>query len=533
MSSSLAESYRRAQSLAGDPRKQEITRRHCATHPADFIDDWCWSFDPRRVAEHEKSAYVPLNLWPRQREFIDWLDNRVTDRDDGLVEKSRDVGITYLLAAFALNKWLYVPGFKSTFGSRKEDLVDKIGDPDSIFEKIRIMLRWLPKWMRPTDFAWKQHAMHLRMVNPENGNVITGEAGENMGRGGRASLYVVDEAAFIEHPESMDGATSAVADTRIFASSVNGIGNWFYKKRHAKATKVFVFDWRDDPRKTPAWAAKKQADLDADVWAREYERDYAASIEGICIPGKWVKAAADLFGMVDLTDGLPRHAGLDVGGGKAKSVLIIRKGHVIKPAIAWLKPDTIDTAHKAMDAAKDNGINALFYDAPGVGAGVAAVFNRFEDEESAPERKLVIRPVNTGIPPTETLWPDGRTAKQRFANLKAELWWTAKQYFKRSYEHWLFVTGQDGGVEHDLCDIVVIDPEENDLMSQLSIPRSFRSETGKIMLETKKQLSGRGISSPDYADAFVLAFMQETSLDMDEGEIRIGPKLSTRRGADF
>ena len=96
-----------------------------------------------------KSPYVRFNLWPKQREFLRWLERQVDAGEEGLAEKSRDVGFTYLTAGFALHRWLFLEGFKTTFGSRKVDYVDKKDNPDSIFEKLRIMARRLPNWMLP------------------------------------------------------------------------------------------------------------------------------------------------------------------------------------------------------------------------------------------------------------------------------------------------------------------------------------------------------------------------------------------------
>lgn len=41
---------------------------------------------------------------------------------------------------------------------------------------------------------------------------------------------------------------SQTTNCKIDLSSVNG-ANAFYRKRHSGKVKVFVFDWRDDPRK--------------------------------------------------------------------------------------------------------------------------------------------------------------------------------------------------------------------------------------------------------------------------------------------
>jgi len=81
------------------------------------------------------------------------------------------------------------------------------------------------------DIKW--HAPHLKIVNPETESTITGEAGDNIGRGGRNSIYFKDESAFYEHPLTIDAALSQNSDVKIDVSTPNGIGNPFYQKRFA------------------------------------------------------------------------------------------------------------------------------------------------------------------------------------------------------------------------------------------------------------------------------------------------------------
>jgi phage terminase large subunit len=57
--------------------------------------------------------------------------------------------------------------------------------------------------MLPDGFnSTGQHDNYMRMVNPATGAVISGEGGEDMGRGGRSSVYVLDEAAFVPNAET-------------------------------------------------------------------------------------------------------------------------------------------------------------------------------------------------------------------------------------------------------------------------------------------------------------------------------------------
>jgi len=210
----------------------------------------------------------------------------------------------------------------------------------------------LPPGLKPTE-----HDNSCACSTGENGNAITGEAGDNMGRGGRSTLYIVDEGAFIEHADKVDAAIVANANTRIWASSVNGTGNVFYRKRHAGHIPVFRFHWSDDPRKDAAWAAVEttRAILHAGDWAAEYDIDYAASVEGICIPAKWVESSRKLARALNRQPKGPGVAGLDVGAGRAKSVLIPKFGPVVLMPTAWQTVTTSRRPYAALDVAQATG----------------------------------------------------------------------------------------------------------------------------------------------------------------------------------
>lgn len=487
----------------------EAEKVKCAADIIYWFDNYVWTYDPRLVGK-PGGAYVPFKLWPKQREFILWLQERVERAEEGLGEKSRDVGVTYLTAGFALHRWLFVPGFKTTFGSRTVDEVDKKDDPDSIFAKLRIMLRRQPPEFLPEGFVWAQHDNYMRIINPETGSVISGDGGEDMGRGGRSSLYVLDEAAFVKNAETVERALSGNTDCVLWVSSVNGMGNLFARKRHSilRPAQIFRLHWRDDPRKTQEWAdAKKASFSDPTTWASEYDIDYSASVEGICIPALWVESAKRLRALEPRLH--PSNAGvigLDVGAGKAKSVAVPRKGAIVERPSSRGEPDTTDTAHWGLEIAKEHGAQRLNFDAPGVGAGVSSTLMK------NPVPGLRVMPVNTGSPPDERRrWPDGRTSDEMFGNLKAELWWLTRTALQRTYEHVLFLERKDGGREHPVTDLLALpsgDKDSDQLCLELSLVKWERNERGKIVIEKKDALKRRGIASPDYADGLVLTFME-------------------------
>jgi phage terminase large subunit len=541
----------------GGPDAIKFELAICAQDVFHWFRWYAWTYDPRNPLEEPPlPANLPFDLFPRQKELVNWIFYISSLREDGCLKKSRDIGFTWLAGALAWHRWRFVNGFKTTFGSRKSEYVDRIGDPDSIFEKIRLLYKALPKWMMPVGFDPYTHDNHMLIVNPQNGNTIRGEGGEEMGRGGRSTWYFIDEAAKIEHADRVDAATSANSEVRIWGSSINpqNENNLFQRKYTSfPPDRVFRFHYSDDPRKTAAWAEKKQRSVTPETWAAEYEIDDSYTVEDICIPASWVEAAKKLPKLLEakiaaltasyqlellktheahqpalkarLDDEVkkfrfePRAEGIaggDVGGGKAQSVVIARFGAVVAKPRAWGDPDTNDTAFKMLDYCQelrlpkraDNWeprIKVLRFDSVAIGQGVSATMKR------NPRPGLIVTGVNTGAAPTDTRWPDGEEATEKFFNLKAEAWWTARERFKRTYEMVLWLEDKPGGQRHPVDELIALPDEPNDqhmqrLVAQLSQVKWNRTDKGKVQIEPKASLARRGIASPDYADALILTF---------------------------
>lgn len=463
----------------------------CADDPVYWINHWAWTYDPRESL----ISTMPFDLFPRQAEYIRWIQEREQKQESGLCEKSREMGITWASTAYATHGWLFRPGFSCGFGSRKLDYADKIGDPDSILEKVRIILDNLPLWMMPAKYNREKHANYCKIFNVENGNTITGEGGADIGRGGRKSIYFVDEAAFLENPMSVERSLSQTTRVRIDLSTVNGVGGPFYEKRFSGKTSVFIFDWRDDPRKNDAWLAEQYRKFDAATVAQEVLRDYSATVEGVCIPGVWVNAAVDL----DLPATGPTIAGFDISdSGQDLNVLSVRRGPKVMKVIHWPGENTTETAWRARDEGNSLMVSEVYFDCVGVGAGVKGTWATSPE----PLRFRAVA-VNTGESPTDTRWPDGRTSKEKFKNLKAEGWWLLRTRFEKAYEF------KVKGIKHPPEEMISI-PNVPQLISELSTPKRFFNEAGKIQIESKDAMARRGIKSPDFADALVLSFTPQT-----------------------
>jgi hypothetical protein len=489
------ERYKLIKKAGKDKGMQEKIIQACQQDPVLFINWFVITYDPR----NKQMPYLPFSLVPIQEEYIRWRRRMRSLRKNGLVEKSRDSGISWANCADQFIAWLFEWGYAGSFGSMKETLVDRRGDPKSLFEKLRIIYRNLPYWLQPPGFEPRYHDSYMKLINPFNGSVITGEVGRNMGRGGRSTVYDWDETAFAEHPEDADAALSGNTDVIIYTSTVNG-HNFFYQKRCLLAETdpecIFRFHWKDDPRKTETWYKDMCNKYDAVLVASECDIDYGASVSGIFIPNAWVMAAVSI-NLPFVSE--PIVASLDVAGeGKNLNVIIFRQGSKIIHIEHWSGLHTTQTAYKAVDIMSRHNVKVFNFDADGIGEGVASTLALMSN---LPFRVNALK----GAKPASNTWWEGerRTSKDKFANARAEWWALLKERFKRTYD---YLQGASPYSPEEMLDI----PNHGTLIQQLSQPIGKWNQSGKILLESKEDMKERGIGSPDFADALAYSFAPST-----------------------
>jgi len=457
-----------------------------------WLKYWVWTFDPR-----EDVAVRPFVPWPKQMEFFHWLFMLDKTKQSGLAPKSRDTGVTWMVLIQRSWKWRFQRDYTGGLGSRKLELVDKRGSHRTLFEKIRFIWRNVPDWMLPKGFDWQKHDLECLFINPEMNSSFNGEGGDNIGHGDRSTDFLVDEAARLEHQEMADTGLAATTNVRVDISTPNGAGGSFYRRVHSGEFPVFYLSWRDDPRKDEEWARKKRAELGSTIFAEQYDIDFTASLEGLCIPAKWVRAAIDLA-LPDQAG--PIVCGFDVGGGKETSdpcVVIPRQGPKVGWPADWQGWEEVQSVWRARDEVVKQKGKACLYDASGIGS-----FVKGEWDKGGGVPFQVI-PVNTGSHPSELWWPDEETSKDKFLNLRAELWFLMRRRFEKTYE---FVME---GVKHPLHELISI-PNHPQLIQELSnVKYSRQGQGSKIVMESKKELKKRGVKSPDFADALALTFAGE------------------------
>ncbi|MGJ0509103.1 MAG: hypothetical protein ACR652_18670 [Methylocystis sp.] len=493
-----------------------LLKTYYRDNPADFVEDWGTTFDPRNV-ERKLPTLMPFILFPKQREFVNWTVDRWKSQDPGLAEKSRDMGVSWLIVALGSTLCLFYEGVVVGYGSRKEEYVDGKDKPKSLFWKARQFIRHLPPEFRG---GWDEvrNAPYMKISFPDTGSYMAGEAGDSIGRGDRASLYFVDEAAHLERPEQTEAALSQTTNCRIDVSSVNGMNNPFAEKRHAGRISVFTFHWRDDPRKDEAWYAKQVENLSPVVVAQEIDINYSASVEGVVIPSEWVQAAIDAHIKLDIKPTGIRKGALDVADeGIDLNAFCGAHGIVVEYLDAWSgKGDDIyGTTEKAFQICDDMGYGSFDYDADGLGSGVRGDARVINEKRSRKIEVNAFRGSGAVVDPTApipsvVIDPDGkeRTNEDFFGNAKAQSWWSLRVRFLRTYRA-VQALQRGEHYEYDPDELISLSssmPKLTDAVRELSQPTFKPNGAGKILIN--KQPSGT--KSPNLADSIMIRFAPTT-----------------------
>jgi len=195
---------------------------------------------------------LPFLLYAfQEKEALDLVD-RIRNGRDLLVEKSRDMGFTWLVLTVFLWFWLQPAGGNDfLLGSYKFDEVDVKGNLKTLFEKLRYNLYLLHPVFLPEGFNTNVHDKIANLVNPETQSFIEGEhCTADFSRSGRYRAIMLDEFAFWEHQD--EEAWTATGDSslcRICVSTPGGFGRYFSKLRFSGAIDVLSFHWSLHPMK--------------------------------------------------------------------------------------------------------------------------------------------------------------------------------------------------------------------------------------------------------------------------------------------
>jgi hypothetical protein len=214
--------------------------KKCAVDPVYFLSKYCY-------IQHPVRGKTLFDLYDYQKNTL----NEFQDFDYNIVLKGRQIGISTLVAGYALYMMLFQNDRNILVIATKQETAK------NLVTKVRYMHQNLPVWLRENDPENNKLSMRF-----SNGSQIKAVASsKDAGRSEALSLLIIDECAFVDDIDIIWTAASSTLSTggkAILLSTPNGVGNFFHKMwQGAEAgTNGFhpiLLDWRVHPERDQSW----------------------------------------------------------------------------------------------------------------------------------------------------------------------------------------------------------------------------------------------------------------------------------------
>jgi len=227
----------------------------------------------------------------------------------------------------------------------------------------------------------------------------------------------------------------------------------------------------DNPRPyltTRRWVREKHIEWgeSSPLWQSRVLGQFPTESDGQLLSLAWIEACTQRE-QVECRD-IPE-AGVDVAGpGEDETVVRVRQGQNLLGGDQWTEPDPRGKLAAYLGEVKrQKGALRVKVDSIGIGYYMA--------------RHLA----DVGFDVTDVNVGEAAFDKERYANLKAELYWGLRQRF------------ESGDVAGKIDDMT---------QGQLTSIRYAHNARGQVVIESKEDARKRGVRSPDRAEAWMLAF---------------------------
>jgi phage terminase large subunit len=245
-------------------------------------------------------------------------------------------------------------------------------------------------------------------------------------------------------------------------------------RRHCPQNAIIMeVNYRDNPWFPAVLEAERLNDLatlDAALYKHIWEGAYLVDNEFSLIRYDVVREAFDRkVGYLTHTKIMGVDVGMSLTGDP--SALGVRQGPAVTHMEEFNYDDTFSIAGRIRNRAEELGVNYIVVDAISWGKGVADVLAGWN---------LPVMKLNVGEVASE---------RERFFNLKAELWWKMAEWFNELQ-----------------CSIFPFDLRTR-LAMELCAPKYGYNPNGKIFLEKKQDMLKRGIKSTNLADCLMHTMM--------------------------
>jgi ABC-type glycerol-3-phosphate transport system substrate-binding protein len=150
-----------------DDGLQAQLRAACAASPLFWFNAFAYTYRPKMVGADGATVqlfghdtHVPFITWLVQDEAIELLVNCIRDGKDAAIDKSRDMGASWLCLGVFHWFWQFGESFTAMELSRKEEYVDKKGEMDTLFRETPLLAQVATALALPAPRHRQLHEAH-------------------------------------------------------------------------------------------------------------------------------------------------------------------------------------------------------------------------------------------------------------------------------------------------------------------------------------------------------------------------------------
>ena len=213
----------------------------CARDLIFYVNAMCFLYEPRT------GLTLPFITYPFQDDILAELTECILTGEDTVIEKSRDMGASWCCITAMEHLW-HFSDIRYTFLllSRKQDLVDKRGDPKTLFYKIDFLHEHQPGWLLPRIDATMMHRANL-----DNGATMDGDStNEFAGVADRRTAILLDEFSKMDNQGAIFRGTRDATNCRLFNYTPQGSGNMAHEIATDPDRRKMTLHWSIHPTKS-------------------------------------------------------------------------------------------------------------------------------------------------------------------------------------------------------------------------------------------------------------------------------------------
>lgn len=431
-----------------------------------------------------------LNIWTLVEKGIeDWQFNCLLDLDNGETKIS-------IRSAVGVGKTAFVSWLAIHFVLFRDDSKTIVTSPsfnqlmDGIIPEVNKWAGRLPPWLRAQLIFTSERVsrkpdtannfISFRTARKETPEALQGIHAKHV-------LLLVDEASGVHETvyEAGQGTMSTAGSIAVLISNPTRVTGLFYKthkklKKIWKTYKVTSFMSTRVDRKFPEQMAATYG-LNSQQYKVRVLGEFPEGNADSVIPRTWVEQATQRE--VYPTGRELKVWGVDPGRGGDPTGFCERTGRGITELREWYDENVMAiVGHvkvKWDDLVPSQRPVAVFVDVIGLGAGVV---DRLEE---------------LGLPVVAVNVAEMAAMKDRYVRMRAELWHEGRLFFEKK-DCWI-----SSAIDEALVEKFVEECSETAFKEHSS---------GKLDVESKKDLKSRGVDSPNLTDAFLMTLAEDAAV---------------------